>query len=219
MKTRAVIFDLDGTLIFLHFRYTESRKVIIETINKMGLDGSKISLGDTAQIVIEKIDKEIKVRSMNLQISEIKKKIWSIIDNFEIESIEISELAKDTKSLLNFLSKEDIKLGIVTNNGSKGTRLALKKHGIEDYFDVIITRDDVDKLKPYGEGLKLALKMLEVQSNDAVYIGDSFNDVLASKDAGVHSILINKSHSMDKNLEKSPDHIINSLSEVIDLIK
>ncbi|MCP8322693.1 MAG: HAD hydrolase-like protein, partial [Candidatus Methylarchaceae archaeon HK02M2] len=137
MKTRAVIFDLDGTLIFLHFRYTESRKVIIETINKMGLDGSKISLGDTAQIVIEKIEKEIKGRSINLQISEIKKKIWSIIDNFEIESIEISELAKDTKSLLNFLSKEDIKLGIVTNNGSKGTRLALRKHGIEDYFDVI----------------------------------------------------------------------------------
>jgi len=219
MKIRAVIFDLDGTLIFLHFRYTESRKVIIETINKMGLDGSKISLGDTAQIIIEKIEKEIKGRSMDLQISEIKKKIWSIINNFEIESIEISELAKDTKSLLNFLSKEDIKLGIVTNNGSKGTRLTLRKHGIEDYFDVIITRDDVDKLKPYGEGLKLALKMLEVQSNDAVYIGDSFNDVLASKDAGVHSILINKSHSMDKNLEKSPDRIINSLSEVIDLIK
>jgi phosphoglycolate phosphatase len=122
--------------------------------------------------------------------------------------------------MLNFLSEKGIKKGLVTNSGKKAVELALKKHDLEHNFDVIVTRDEVDKLKPYGNGIKLALRIINVPAENAVYIGDSINDLLAAKDASVCFIKINRwTNSIERLKEASPDYIVKSLSEAMSLLK
>ncbi|MCP8305374.1 MAG: HAD family hydrolase [archaeon] len=219
MKVRAVLFDLDGTLVYLKFKYAESRIAIIEILKRLGFDASKFSLRDNAQTILEKVEEQIRERSMNVKLFEIKNRIWPIIDDFEIEAVRISELAEGTKTILSFLSEEDIKVGMVTNSGRRATQLALAKHDLEHAFDVIATRDEVDKLKPYGEGIGLALRILDVPTTDAIYVGDSPNDVLAAKDAGVRFIMVSRFRSAEELKQASPDYAVNSLSETIELIK
>ncbi|MGQ9468639.1 MAG: HAD family hydrolase [Nitrososphaerales archaeon] len=214
---RAVLFDFDGTVVDLNFKYAESRVAIIKVLKESNFDTSIFSLYDTAQAILEKIKKQIEERSMNIKLSEIKGKIWSIIDEFEIEAINASKLVKETKSILNFLSEKGIRTGLVTNSGRKAVQLALIKHGLS--FDVIVTRDEMDKLKPYGDGIKLALRIINVPTENAIYIGDSINDVLAAKDANVCSIAINRFSSIEKLRKPSPDYIVNSLSEAMNLLK
>lgn len=220
MNLRAVLFDFDGTIIDLNFKYAESRIAIIKVLKELDFDTSNFSLYDTAQTILEKLEKQIIEKSMNIKLSEIKDKIWSVIDEFEIEAVNTSKLVKETKSILRFLSEKEIKKGLVTNSGKKAVQLALMKHELEHDFDVIVTRDEVDRLKPYGEGIKLALRILNVPIENAIYVGDSINDVLAAKDANVCSIKINRwPHSIEKLRKLSPDYIVNSLNEAINLLK
>jgi HAD superfamily hydrolase (TIGR01549 family) len=220
MKLKAVLFDFDGTVIDLNFKYAESRIVIINFLKELGFDTSGISLYDTTQTVIEKVEKQIIEKSMNMKLSEIKDRIWSIIDEFEVDAVNASELVKETESILKLLSEKGINKGLVTNSGRKAVQLALIRHGLERGFDAVVTRDEVDRLKPYGEGIELALRILSVPIENAVYVGDSANDVLAARSANVSSIIINRKASYIEKLRKlSPKYIVNSLSEGMDLLK
>jgi len=220
MKLKAVLFDFDGTVIDLNFKYAESRIAIISFLKELYFDTSIFSPYDTAQTIIEKVEKQIIEKSMNMKLSEIKDKIWSIIDEFEIEAVDASELVKETKSILKLLSERGIKKGLVTNSGRKAVQLALIRHGLERGFDAVVTRDEVDRLKPYGDGIELALRILSVPIENAAYVGDSVNDVLAAKNANVSSIIINRWTSYIEKLRKlSPNYIVNSLSEAMDLLK
>jgi len=220
MKLRAVLFDFDGTIIDLDFKYAESRIAIKKVLKELGFDESVFALNDTAQTILEKVKKQIVEKSMDTKLSEIKDRIWSIIDEFEIEAVNASELLRETKSILNFLSEKGIKKGLVTNSGRKAIQLALIKHELEHDFDVMVTRDEVDRLKPCGDGLRLALRMINVPIENAIYVGDSINDVFAAKDANVCSIVINRwPHHIEKLRKSSPDHIVNSLSEAMNLLK
>ena len=220
MKLKAVLFDFDGTIVDLNFKYAESRIAIINILKELNFDTSKFSLYDTAQTIIEKVEKQIVERSMNMKLPEIKDKIWSIIDEFEIEAVNASELVKETRSILELLSEKGIKKGLVTNSGRKAVQLALIRHGLEHGFDVVVTRDEVDRLKPYGDGIESALRILNVPIENAMYIGDSINDMLAAKNANVFSIIINRQANCFEKLKKSsPNYIVNSLSEAMNLSK
>jgi len=220
MKLKSVLFDFDGTIVDLDFKYAESRVAIIKALKELDFDTLNFSLQDTAQTILEKVEKQIMEKSMNIKLSEIKDKIWSIIDEFEMEAVNASELLKETKSILRLLSEKGIKKGLVTNSGRKAVQLALIKHELEHGFDVIVTRDEVDRLKPYGDGIRLALRMINVPIENAIYVGDSINDVLAAKDANVYSIAINRwPHYIEKLRKSSPDYIVNSLGETMNLLK
>ncbi|MEM3383755.1 MAG: HAD family phosphatase [Nitrososphaerales archaeon] len=220
MNLKAVLFDFDGTIIDLDFKYEESRMVILKLLKELGFETSIFSLRDGAQTILEKVEGQIKERSLNLKLSEIKNKIWSIIDEFEIEAVKNSKLLEGTKTIMNFLSEKGIKKGLVTNSGKKAVELALKNHGLEHDFDVIVTRDEVDKLKPYGDCIKLALKIINVPIENAVYVGNSINDLIAAKDAKIRFIKIERcTNYIDKLIELSPDYTVKSLSEAMILMK
>lgn len=220
MKLKAVLFDFDGTIVDLNFKYEESRTAILKLLVILGFDTSIFSLRDSAQTILEKVEKQIKEKFLNIKLSEIKDKIYSIIDEFEIEAVKASKLSEGTKAIISFLSEKGIKKGLVTNSGKKAVELTLKKHDLEHDFDVIVTRDEVDKLKPYGNGIKLALRIINVPVKNAVYVGDSINDLLAARDAGVCFIKIDRlANYIERLKEASPDYTVKSLSEAMSLLK
>ncbi|MEM3437106.1 MAG: HAD family phosphatase [Nitrososphaerales archaeon] len=220
MKLKAVLFDFDGTIVDLNFKYEESRMAILKLLKELGFEISIFSLRDNAQAILEKVERQIKEKSLNLKLSEIKDRIWLIIDEFEIEAVKTSKLLEETKFIINFLSEKGIKKGLVTNSGRKAIGLALKKYNLEYDFDVIITRDEVDKLKPYGNGIKLALRIINVPIKNAVYVGNSINDLLAAKDANICFIKIDRqANSIERLKEVSPDYTVKSLGEAMSLIK
>jgi pyrophosphatase PpaX len=101
-----------------------------------------------------------------------------VLDNVEIND------------LLLLLKKEGYKLGIVTGKASRSLLISLERLSMNDLFDVIITGDDVNKPKPHPEGVNKALAQLNIKNTDAVFLGDSDADILAGKQANVHTIAV-----------------------------
>ena len=100
------------------------------------------------------------------------------IHTFEYPYVTLSVFLKSIKDI-------GLKIGLLTNNGKFATNIVLEKHGIAKFFDVIITRDDSQALKPDPTGLRLVLSALNISPKEAVFVGDSIIDAHAAKEVGV----------------------------------
>ena len=86
--------------------------------------------------------------------------------------------------------------------------VVFKIHGLKEYFDVVVTREDVTKLKPDPEGVLLATRKLGAKR--FLVVGDLVLDVLAAKGANGVAIMVTR------DLEKSDSKdIFRSVPEIL----
>jgi len=104
------------------------------------------------------------------------------------EQLSTTKLYPKTKSILEQLNKNNITLGIVTNSPRKYALDILDHHGIRDFFETIVTYNEVghDGTKPSPQGINLALSNLNLNNkNNILFIGDDAKDINASYAAGI----------------------------------
>lgn len=106
-------------------------------------------------------------------------------------------------------------MGIVTNTSREAVNTVFRLHGLKRYFDVVITREDVKKLKPSSEGVMLTVKTLGVKS--IFMVGDLIHDAKAAKEAGVSSVIVKRNPSM--KLSFHSDYVVQSLNDVPTLVQ
>ena len=94
------------------------------------------------------------------------------------------------EALENLCAREAVRLAIGTSKNRRGTRRGLQLCGLEQYFDVFVTADDVDKYKPDPAPVIAALDQLAVGASEAVFIGDSPHDIAAGRSAGVQTAAV-----------------------------
>jgi HAD superfamily hydrolase (TIGR01509 family) len=95
----------------------------------------------------------------------------------------------DTTNTLQSLAV--FKKAVITNTPSDCTRQILQKFNIEQYFETIVTSDDVVKSKPDPEIVFKACERLHVDVKTALLIGDTISDVKAGQAAGCTVIGLN----------------------------
>jgi HAD superfamily hydrolase (TIGR01509 family) len=105
------------------------------------------------------------------------------------DHLEYIRIYPDTTTTLQKLSS--YKKAIITNTPTDCARQILKKFSIEQYFQEIITSDDVLKAKPDPEIVFTACKRLGVDAKTVVLVGDTDSDVKAGRAAGCTVIGLN----------------------------
>ena len=159
---RAVIFDLDGTLIDSHYDWKLIRKTL-------GVKNTPI------------------LSYLNNLTKKKREKSYKLLETFEQKATESAVLRAGIKRLISYLDERNIKKAIVTNNSRKSVFYLIKKWGLT--FDVIVTRDD-GVWKPSGRPLKVALEKLNVKIEDALYIGNSDMDREAAAELGIKFFML-----------------------------
>lgn len=93
--------------------------------------------------------------------------------------------------VLSALKQAGYLLGIVTNKANMMLRHSLKLCHIDNFFDVIISSNDVKKPKPSPEGIFKAMNILGIKNKEEViYIGDNDLDYKTAENAGIDSMLV-----------------------------
>ena len=100
---------------------------------------------------------------------------------------------------------------------------ALKQKKMDQYFDFVIGREDVNKLKPDPQGIEIILNKYFFQKNQTIIIGDTDKDIIAGAKGGIDTVLFVPKHNLKyynpKDIIKlTPTHTINSISEIIHLM-
>ena len=111
-------------------------------------------------------------------------------------------------------------LGIVTSGSRSRVANDLDRLGIGHHFSTVITAEDVAMPKPAPEALKLALRLLSLTPDEAIYVGDAHADFEMSRAAGVRFIGVASDFAnlTDKH-EEYRVHPITSLPDVIRSLK
>lgn len=187
----AVLFDMDGVLVDVTNSY---RKVILETVQffskekpspeevqRLKEKGSYNNDWDLTEALLAKRGKAVPKREIMRKFQEL---YWGLEEKRGMIENEKWLLPK---SKLNELHKKH-PLGIVTGRPKAEALFILKKVGVEKFFDTVVAMEDysAEQSKPNPFPIKLALEKLGLQ--EAVYVGDSVDDIIAAKRAGIQAI-------------------------------
>jgi phosphoglycolate phosphatase-like HAD superfamily hydrolase len=113
------------------------------------------------------------------------------------------------------LKERHVGVGLVSNIGRRAVEQGSAALGIAGAFDVVVTRNDVERLKPCGDGIRLALARLGVSQGETWFVGDSVSDVLAARDAGVAVAIVQGGESAPTLLHAAgPDRLWRTLGEL-----
>jgi HAD superfamily hydrolase (TIGR01549 family) len=209
-KFKGIIFDVDGTLVSTNELIFNSFNFIMKKYKNKTLTTKEIVslFGPTENQIIDLMFKG------NPQI--VKKDYLS----FYSHNHNSVNLYKGIKDILELCKSKNILLSIYTGKGRDTTKVTLLKTGIYNYFDMIVTGDEVKNHKPSPEGINLFLQKFHLAKKEVLMVGDSPSDIKAANDAGIRvASVLWDSYAKDEVLKLKSDFIIYSVSELRKLIE
>ena len=145
--------------------------------------------------------------------------LFRILDDFEFESAKLSRPLPGCLETIKKINDAGIQTGIVTNSGRAPVISVLSDYGYLPFMEVVITRNDTARMKPRPDGLLDALKLLELESKDVLYVGDSILDVEAARKAGIKCASIPTGiHPVETLRKLSPDFVLESMQDTEKLV-
>ena len=215
---KAILFDLDGTLVEFKFKVKESRLAMIELLKKEGFDSSPWSEIMRTQEIIDNAREQWKaspVLKARKSFEKIQSEIFRLLDDFEFEGLSQSRPHSDAVPILKKVKHAEILTGIVTNSGRAPVESILTEFGFSPYLSVVITRNEMEKLKPHPHGLLRAMKELGVVAEESLYVGDSVIDVQAARLAQMRCATVSTgTYQFDALLKLAPDYAFRKLEEL-----
>ena len=222
---KAIIWDLDGTLIHFKINSIKARRVAIRVLKNSGIPRKSLSV---KKPILEnvKIAREIfKKEGFDSQkITEIMTHVNESIILVEYKAAIKASLIQGIDKVLKFAKQKNLKQAIFTYNTYNNAKLSLETAGIDNYFEVIAGRDNVKNLKPHPDHIIYICEKLNLSPNEIVIIGDSGRDIEAALQVGAYSIALNTKLPilLDRESFKKADKIIepNEIpSEIIETLK
>src|SRR4030042_1792010 len=225
MAVHAVLFDMLDTLMIIvkdHEFYDYSLKRTHSFLVENGVDVEFAAFREAytkarAALYVE-ADARLEEPHFNLRISKALESLgYSFSVNGEVvagatnafcegfmEYVRIDDHAKNTLEKLH----QKYKLGIVSNFAiPECVDKLLKKHRLNELFDVVVVSGAVNKRKPSPEIFEKALEKLGVSAENAVFVGDTVDaDIEGAKSAGMKAIYIeSRSHKeVEKHCQDQP---------------
>jgi len=207
-----IIFDIDGTLIISHADWDGMRAKIHDYFKEnYNIEMEFRPVLDKMEDAISKIQEE----NPNIDSQEIRNTVMQIIEETGLEGIKKSQLIKNCKKVLEKLNRKTKRLASFTRSGLKEASLALQMHNIEKYFEIVITRDDTEKVKPDPGPIFLISRKLDIDPSKILVVGDHPYDILAGKSAGAICLGVLSGIAPKEDLEKAgADFILDSIAEI-----
>ncbi len=213
---KAIIFDFDGTLAVLNIDFSLMRERIMALVSHFGIEEGSIR----ERYLLEMIDEVYPIlwEKDSSGAEEFYERAHQILHEVELKAAGEGKLILGTEVVLRMLRERRIKVGIVTRNCEEAVRKVFPD--IDDYCDVFISRDSVEKVKPHPDHLNSALEALKVSEKEAVMVGDHIIDIQAGKRAGMMTIGVLTGRIKREEFEEAgADYILKDVTEVYELVK
>ena len=216
---KAVVFDLDGTLVTFNLDVTSCRKEVIQYLTKQGISRDLFSMKETAFDMLIKVKNHLGTNATEEQLQRIKTKVFSIVEKYELKSAKETKLFTGIPEALKALKDMNMKLAVCTISGTKAAEYILERFEIGHFFDAILTRDDVVAVKPHSIHLQKVLETLDVLPQEAVLVGDSTKDMACAEKLKVLAVGVTTGLTSHEDLTHSgANYIASSVTDIPKLV-
>ena len=217
---KAVIFDLDGVLMRFNLDSRRIKEDVIRYFVRNGLQDGLLSPTSSFSSIRESVRTFFSIAGKDPSWTEgLIKEGEKVPIEHEIRAATVTELLPNAKKTLMALKSMGLKLAVFTYNNSSATRIALRRHNLENFFDVVVARDMVIRPKPSPMHLDTVLNRLGVTKDEAIVVGDTEMDIKPCKELGVRVIAITTGiRTADELKFYSPDFLIEDLSDLPEIV-
>ncbi len=215
LPVRAVIFDVDGTLV----DSLEAYRVVAE------LAAAPFGLQITPAVVRHALNTGQNFWEMLVPADQpdrarmIKRLREEAVRHWPQVLRDHGRVFPGLRQTLESLQAQGVRLGIVTGS-REGVFQPLSEDGLMGFFASVVTGKDVQRRKPDPEGLLKCVEALGIKPHEAVYVGDTPVDVEASRAAGLTAVAVLSGAGDSASLSAAgPDWIIPSHARLIEIVE
>ena len=209
------IFDMDGVLINSEPLWKEAEIKVFKTV---GIDFLAVGGEKTVGLRIDEV-----INYWYDQHPWSNKSKQEVVDEIMREMVrgieQSGQAMKGVYTILETLKSKNYKIGLASSSYNVLIKSTLKALKLEDFFDVIVSAEDLPYGKPHPEIYLKAAQMLNSQPPKCLVIEDSLNGVLAGKSAKMNVVAIpDGTHSPDPRIILA-DLQLNDLNELVECLK
>ncbi|MGQ9617486.1 MAG: HAD family hydrolase [Candidatus Aminicenantia bacterium] len=211
MEIKGVVFDLDGTLIDSHPITLSAFKAVLKKWGNVDLTDEAIydSFGPPEKIIFRKYVEEENLENCYREYVKI----------FEENHTQI-EVFGGIENVLSTLKRMGIAVGVFTGRGRELSLKILRFKRLSNYIEELVSSEDVQNPKPYPDGVEEICRRLGIKTSNCLHVGDSFMDIKSGKNAGVITAgALWGTRNRERLLKESPDFILNSPLDILEIIK
>lgn len=198
---KAVLFDLDGVLVDACEWHRASLNEALREICNYEIsmeDHYKEFNGIPTKVKLKKLS------DMGVIDTSCFEAVESLKQQKTIEVINKLAFVRQEKiELMKYLKQKNIKIACYTNSIRETATLMLEKTGIKEYFDLIVTNQDVSKSKPDPEGYNYCINTLALSKNEVIIVEDSDKGFQAAIASGAKVIRVKNQDDVTLDLIRS----------------
>ncbi|NMY52883.1 phosphoglycolate phosphatase [Pseudomonas sp. WS 5011] len=213
---RLVMFDLDGTLVD---SVPDLAAAVDNTLRELGLPAAGIEqvrnwVGNGARVLVRRaLAGGLEHTHVENQLAE---QALELFMQFYAANHALTRVYPGVQATLDWLREQQVELAIVTNKPERFVAPLLDEKGLGGYFRWIVGGDTLPQQKPDPAALLHVLQLARVDASQALFIGDSRNDVLAAKAAGVPCVALSYGYNHGRPIaEENPAHVLDCLSGLL----
>lgn len=214
MKENIILFDLDGTLI-------DSTDAIVSTFMHSFKELDFEFKGDEEEIK-SFIGYPLDIMYANLGVEE--NRVWDFVASYKKRYKKISKekttLLKDALKAVQLASKIS-RVSVVTTKTRLYTIPLLKHFNLNEHFEIVTGRENVQNPKPHPEPILITLQQMNYDEkiHNVWMIGDTKLDLIAANDAKINSIAVLCGYGKEKELKKYTQNISKDALSAVEYIE
>ena len=220
---KAIIFDLDNTLLDFVKMKQFSVKAAITAMNEAGLEvDEKKAYEDIFDLYKKRgwENQQVFDDYLNQTLGEVSNKILAagIVSYRRAREATLLVYPNVNKTLIQLI-KMGINLAVVSDAPSREAWMRLYYLNLHHVFDPVLTFDDTGERKPSPKPFQMALDYLKIEPNEAIMIGDwPERDVVGAKEIGMKTIFARYGDTFG-TVDSGADWDVDDVYEVVNIIK
>ncbi len=222
---RVVLFDFDGTLVNTTPLILQSFRATWENLFGFSFD-DQIYIKTFGMLIHTGLKQLIQLSAMEGRINlpdDLDKKAQEVLQVYRAFNLkwhdEMIEPVENIVDVLQELSSRNFGLGIVSSKIRAGVDRGLNLYELAEFFDVIVSAEDVGNHKPHPEPLLRAMEKFEVTPGETIYVGDSIHDIAAGRAAKTFTAAATWGPFPRNELEREmPDYLLEEPGELLRII-
>ncbi|KAA6373617.1 MAG: putative pyrophosphatase PpaX [Streblomastix strix] len=217
----AVLFDLDGTLSDSLQHILETRKILLEN-HGIHMTIEQIKESHTSTVFIDELSSNFGKKLTDEEFYALDQELIEIEKQTHEDYV---KLFPGVREVLEELSQNDIRMGIVTNRIGDSTNKHIVQLQIDKYFEVVASFDTASNPKPHPDHINYALKKMKLRGEQwnekrearILYVGDAEIDIQAAEQAKCDFALV--PYAGFKPTDEIKKRIKHNLENIKDLVQ
>jgi len=213
-KYDTVVFDFDGVVADTAPDIIQSARVIIDQVGSSPRSDEFIAKsigGGARKLLIRVLDPEFH--------DKVDEFLPLYAKHYDENCDVLTRLYPGVPETLRAIKEKGLKTGLATMKVRKATLKICDTLGITQYFDTVVTPEDVAKPKPDPESIIKILDIVGSTADKAILIGDTKTDILTAQNSGLDCAVVPYGYgNFEEMLSAGPTYVLHEIRDLLGIL-